>query len=40
MMNVADLTALFDYGYWANRKLFAVLAGISPDEFTREVVGS
>ncbi len=38
-MTVEDLRTLFDYGYWANRKLFAVLSGLTPEEFTREVAG-
>jgi len=39
-MNVRDLELLYDYGYWANRHLFAVMAELSPDEFTRNVAGS
>lgn len=39
-MPVIDLQTLYDYGYWANRKLLAVVAQLSPDEFTRPVAGS
>ena len=39
-MTVADLERLYDYGYWANRRLFAVIATITPEEFTRDVAGS
>ena len=39
-MRVADLQRLYDYGYWANRKLFAVIAELTPEEFTRQVGGS
>jgi uncharacterized damage-inducible protein DinB len=34
-----DLTALFDYSYWANAKLFEVIADLPDDEFTRNVAG-
>jgi uncharacterized damage-inducible protein DinB len=39
-MTVADLQRRFEYGWWANRKLFSVIAGLSVDEFTRNVAGS
>ncbi len=39
-MNVADLRALFDYGAWANRRLFASLAPLSDEQLTRKVAGS
>jgi len=39
-MTPQDLQRLFDYGYWANRKLFQVVATLSPEEFTRNVAGS
>jgi uncharacterized damage-inducible protein DinB len=39
-MTVQDLEQLYDYGYWANRKLFEVIRGLSADEFTRPVAGS
>ena len=39
-MRVADFQRLYDYGYYANKKLFAAMAPLSEDEFTREVAGS
>ena len=39
-MTVKDLEALFDYGYWANRMLFNVLAELTDEEFTQAVAGS
>ena len=39
-MTVNDLETLYDYGYWANKKLFAVIAGLTPEEFTQPVAGS
>src|SRR5262245_7750148 len=39
-MRVSDLERLFDYNYWANRKLFSVVSQLTPDEFTRPVAGS
>lgn len=39
-MTVKDLERLYDYGYWANRKLFAVIATLTPEEFTQPVAGS
>jgi uncharacterized damage-inducible protein DinB len=39
-MTVKDLENLFDYGYWANRKLFAVLSQLTPEQFTQPVSGS
>jgi uncharacterized damage-inducible protein DinB len=38
-MKVEDLQTLYDYGYWANEKLFAVTAGLTPEEFTRPLGG-
>jgi uncharacterized damage-inducible protein DinB len=40
MTCVMDLQALYDYGYWANEKIFDVLSQLTPDEFTRQVAGS
>jgi uncharacterized damage-inducible protein DinB len=34
-MTVADLRDLFDYGHWANAKLFAVVAGLTPEQFAQ-----
>jgi len=39
-MNVSDLHTLFDYSYWANNKLFAVLFHLTPEHFTQPVAGS
>lgn len=39
-MTVLDLKGLFDYGYWANRRLFDVVGRLSPEEFTQPVAGS
>ncbi len=35
-----DLQVLYDYSYWANDKIFDVLAQLTPEEFTRQVAGS
>ncbi len=39
-MRPTDLARLYDYGCWANRRLLAVVAQLTPDEFTRRVGGS
>jgi uncharacterized damage-inducible protein DinB len=39
-MTVKDLEVLYDYGYWANRKLFDVMARLTPEQFTQPVAGS
>ena len=39
-MTARDLEVLYDYGYWANRKLFTVISQLTPEEFTRSVAGS
>jgi uncharacterized damage-inducible protein DinB len=39
-MTVTGLERRFDYNYWANRKLLAAVATLSPEEFTRSVAGS
>lgn len=39
-MTVADLEALYAYGYWADRRLFAVISQLTPEEFTQSVAGS
>lgn len=39
-MTANDLQLLFDYGYWANEKLFCVISKLTPQEFTRSVAGS
>jgi uncharacterized damage-inducible protein DinB len=38
-MTVNDLQSLYDYGYWANRKLFEVVDQLTDEEFTREPNG-
>lgn len=38
-MTVETLKQLYDYGYWANGKLFDVAAKLTPEEFTRPVAG-
>jgi uncharacterized damage-inducible protein DinB len=39
-MTVKDLEDLYDYGYWAGRKLFDVISQLTPEEFTQPVAGS
>ncbi len=39
-MTVKDLERLYDYSYWANRKLFQVISQLTPEQFTRTVTGS
>jgi uncharacterized damage-inducible protein DinB len=39
-MTVADLVRRYDYGYWANAKLFAVITQLTPEQFTQPVAGS
>ena len=39
-MTIADLQRLYDYGYGANRRLFAVLVQLTPEQFTHEVAGA
>src|SRR5688500_5217883 len=39
-MNVRDLVSLFDYSYWANRKLTPALLQLTDEQFTRDVAGS
>lgn len=39
-MSVQALKNLYDYGYWANRKLFAVIAQLAPEQFTQPIAGS
>ena len=39
-MTVKDLEVLYDYGYWANRKLFDVISHLTPEQFTQAVAGS
>jgi uncharacterized damage-inducible protein DinB len=39
-MTIKDMETLYDYGAWANRKLFAVIAQLPSEEFTQSVAGS
>jgi uncharacterized damage-inducible protein DinB len=39
-MTVKDLETLFDYGYWANRKLFEAMSGLTDEQFTQTLPGS
>ena len=39
-MNVASVQQLYDYSYWANTKLFAVIAELTDEQFTQAVAGS
>jgi uncharacterized damage-inducible protein DinB len=40
MTRAEDLRVLFDYGYWANRKLLEVVSQLTPEQFTEPVAGS
>jgi uncharacterized damage-inducible protein DinB len=39
-MTIEDLERMYDYGYWANKKLFHVLSQVTPEQFTQSVTGS
>jgi len=39
-MTVKDLERLYEYGYWANRRLFQVVSQLTPEQFTQTVAGS
>lgn len=39
-MRVSNLQRLYDYNYWANKKLFGVISQLTPEQFTGEVAGS
>jgi uncharacterized damage-inducible protein DinB len=39
-VTVKDLELLYSYGDWANRKVFGVISQLTPEEFSRSVVGS
>jgi uncharacterized damage-inducible protein DinB len=39
-VTVKDLESLYDYSYWANMRLFQVLAKLTPEQFTQPVAGS
>lgn len=40
MISVKTLQELFDYSYWANTRLFNVLAWVAPEQFTQTLGGS
>src|SRR5690242_14866283 len=39
-MTINGLRRRYDYGYWANKKLFAVITQLTPEQFTQSVAGS
>ena len=39
-MTVKDLARLYDYGYWANKKLLGVVSTLTLEQFTQTVAGS
>ena len=39
-MHISDLECLYDYGYWANKRLMPVVAQLTPEQFTQSVAGS
>ncbi len=39
-MTVHDLQTRFAYGHWANRKLFAVISQLTPDQYAQPVSGN
>ena len=39
-MTAKDLAVLYDYSYWANRKLFETISQLTPEQFTQTVSGS
>ena len=39
-MTIQDLENLYDYGQWANKKLFTIIAQLTPEQFTQTVAGS
>ena len=38
-MTGKDLEKLYDYGYWANGKLFDVISQLAPEQYTRPLAG-
>jgi uncharacterized damage-inducible protein DinB len=39
-MNIKDVEVLYDYGYWANKKLFQVVSELTQEQFAHPVAGS
>jgi DinB family len=37
---IKDIETLYDYDEWANKKLFAVIAQLTPEQFTQPLTGS
>lgn len=40
MMRANDLVRLYDYGYWANKRLLDAVSQLTPEQFTQSVAGS
>ncbi len=38
-MHLDDLRRIYDYAYWANGRLFPVIAQLTPEQFTQKVAG-
>ena len=39
-MIVKDLEVLYDYNYWANKRLFQLISQLTPEQFAQPVAGS
>ena len=39
-MSLDDLKRRYDYSYWANARLFAVMSQLTPEQFTQDVAGT
>jgi len=39
-MTIKGLENLHDYDHWANKKLFAVIVELTPEQFTQKIAGS
>lgn len=39
-MTIKDLEGLYDYGYWANKRLLEVIRQLTAEQFTQAVAGS
>jgi uncharacterized damage-inducible protein DinB len=39
-MTVEEIRTFYDYGYWANKRLFREISQLTDEEFTRPVAGS
>jgi uncharacterized damage-inducible protein DinB len=39
-MRLTDLERLYDYHYWANRKLLEAVSQLTPEQFTQTIAGS